>query len=311
MTKTTSCLMVLALASLAGAQDASDDVLLFSYFKGNGEDGLHLASSEDGYRWTALRNDASFLTPTAGRDKLMRDPCIIRGRDGAFHMVWTVSWGERGIGYARSEDLLHWSPQRYLPVMEHEPQARNCWAPEITFDPGEDVYMIYWATTIPGRFPETSASGDNGYNHRMYYVTTKDFQEFSPTKLLYDPGFNVIDSTIVRDGQRWVMFLKDETRHPPAKNIRVAFSDRLAGPYGPASDPITGDYWAEGPTALKLDGRWIVYFDKYTQRTYGAVASEDLVTWTDVSDRVRFPPGTRHGTVFRVTRAEFEQLTST
>ena len=40
----------------------------------------------------------SFLIHEVGKDKLMRDPCIIEGPDGLFHMVWTVSWAERGIG---------------------------------------------------------------------------------------------------------------------------------------------------------------------------------------------------------------------
>src|SRR5690348_17205269 len=95
-----------------------DSVLLFSYFKGNGEDGLHFAYSTDGYKWNALRNDSSFLKPSAGKDKLMRDPCIIRDDKGVFHMVWTVSWNEKGIGYATSTDLVNWSEQRYLPLME-------------------------------------------------------------------------------------------------------------------------------------------------------------------------------------------------
>jgi hypothetical protein len=55
----------------------------------------------------------------------MRDPCIIRDKDGIFHMVWTVSWNEKGIGYAWSRDLINWSQQKYIPVMEHEPEARN------------------------------------------------------------------------------------------------------------------------------------------------------------------------------------------
>src|SRR3569832_354502 len=33
-----------------GATDAATDRYVFSYFKGNGEDGLHLAYSEDGLR---------------------------------------------------------------------------------------------------------------------------------------------------------------------------------------------------------------------------------------------------------------------
>ncbi|MCH9660645.1 MAG: glycosyl hydrolase, partial [Bacteroidetes bacterium] len=159
------------------------EVFMFSYFKGNGEDGLHLASSEDGVKWEALNDDKSFLTPEVGVDKLMRDPCVILGPDNKFHMVWTVSWGERGIGYATSSDLINWSEQQYVPVMEHEPEAQNCWAPEISYDVVKEQYIIYWATTIPGRFIETDSLGDNGYNHRMYYTTTKNFKDYSKTAL--------------------------------------------------------------------------------------------------------------------------------
>ncbi|HEY0177229.1 MAG TPA: glycosyl hydrolase, partial [Pedobacter sp.] len=118
----------------------SDSPYIFSYFKGNGEDGLHLAYSTDGYTWNALKSDQSFLSPTVSKDKLMRDPCIIRGADGRFHMVWTVSWTDKGIGYASSNDLITWSEQQYLPLMAAEEGARNCWAPEITYDDKTKTY---------------------------------------------------------------------------------------------------------------------------------------------------------------------------
>jgi sucrose-6-phosphate hydrolase SacC (GH32 family) len=210
---------LLLLLAVACTTPSEPPVYLFSFFQGNGEDGLHLAYSEDGLSWTALRNNASFLTPTAGEDQLMRDPCVIQGKDGSFHMVWTVSWNEQGIGYAHSPDLITWSEQRYLPVMEHEPETRNCWAPELYYEAETEEYMIYWASTIPGRFPETDSSGDNGYNHRMYYVTTRDFQEFSEAKPLYEHGFNVIDATIQKIGGEYVMFLKNETKYPKAERI--------------------------------------------------------------------------------------------
>ena len=283
---------------------SSDSVYLFSYFKGNGEDGLHLAYSEDGYRWTALKNDSAVLRPTVANDKLMRDPCIIRGADGLFHMVWTVSWNDKGIGYANSDDLLNWSPQQFIPVMAHEDSARNCWAPEITWDRENKQYMIYWATTIPGRFTEGDTAGDDRYNHRMYYVTTKDFRDFSETKLLYDKGFNVIDASIVHDGEKYIMFLKDETRYPPQKNIRIATSRHADKEYSLPSKPITGDYWAEGPTAIKKGEEWIVYFDKYRDHKYGAVVSKDLVNWIDISDKIEMPKGIRHGSVLRISRKE-------
>lgn len=300
-------LIVSAVASLSCAAQ-TEPVYLFSYFKNNGQDGLHLAYSEDGMTWRSLKGDSSFLTPVVAKDKLMRDPCIVRGPDGKFHMVWTVSWNDRGIGYASSTDLIHWSEQQFVPVMMHEDSARNCWAPEIFYDKKKKEYMIYWATTIPGRFSAGDTSGDSRYNHRMYYTTTKDFKTFGSTKLLYDKGFNVIDATIQQDGRKYIMFLKDETRKPAQKNIRIAASKKLNQKYSAASEPITGKYWAEGPTVLKKDNQWIVYFDKYTEHKYGAVMSTDLKNWTDISDKVSFPNGTRHGTVFTITRQEFNSF---
>ncbi|RTE55425.1 beta-galactosidase [Arenibacter aquaticus] len=285
-----------------------DEVYLFSFFKGNGEDGLHLAYSEDGYTWEALKNNGSFLTPKVGKDKLMRDPCIIKGGDGRYHMVWTVSWTDKGIGYASSKDLINWSPQQFIPVMGHEKNARNTWAPEITYDPSNQQYMIYWASTIEGRFTETKSTKENKYSHRMYYTLTSDFKEFTDTQLLYNPGFNVIDSSIKKVGDRYIMFLKDETLEPAEKNIKIAFSDALSGPYSEASVPITGDYWAEGPTAIKINGKWVVYFDKYVDKQFGAVSSGDLKNWTDISEQITFPKGTRHGTVIKVPREVLDGL---
>jgi hypothetical protein len=304
-------LLLLALLISHVTYSQQKDVYLFSYFKGNGDNGLHLAYSLNGLHWQALNNDHSFLTPAAGKDKLMRDPCMIRGADGQFHMVWTVSWNEKGIGYASSKDLIHWSEQQTIPVMEHEAGALNCWAPELFYDAASKEYMIYWATTIPGRFPKGDSAGDNKYNHRLYYVTTKDFKTYSDTKLLYDKGFNVIDATIQKYGQQYVMVLKDETRYPPQKNLRLAFSNTLTGGYSAPTGPITGKYWAEGPTVLKKDAQWIIYFDKYTEHKYGALTSTDLKTWTDVSDQLQMPPGIRHGTVLTITQKELDQLLPT
>jgi len=300
--------VILTGISLAfGPRACSDEpkkVYLFTSFRGNGEDGLHLAYSHDGYHWTDL--EKVFLRPQVGVSKLMRDPCLIQCADGTFHMVWTAGWWEKGIGYANSRDLITWSKQKYIEVMAHEPQAKNCWAPEVIYDQAKAQFLIFWATTIPGRFPETEKQGDN--NHRIYYVTTRDFESFSKTKLLYEHGFNVIDSTIVRDGERYLMFLKDETRQPPQKNIRLATATSAEGPYSRPSEPITGGYWAEGPTVIKIDDTWLVYFDKYTEHEYGVVISKDLKNWQDVSDKLEFPKGSRHGTVLQVSSEILEKL---
>ncbi len=284
-----------------------DQVYMFSYFKDNGKDGLHLAYSRDGYKWEALNNDQSFLKPTAGNDKLMRDPCIIRGGDGYFHMVWTVSWNEKGIGYASSKDLVNWSNQQYIQLMEQE-NALNCWAPEINYDAKKKRYMIYWATTIPSKFPKTDSSGDGKYNHRMYYVFTKDFKTFTKPEILYDKGFTVIDATIKQNGKRYIMFLKDETKTPtPEKNLKIATSKFINKKYSVPSAPVTGNYWAEGPTVLKIGNEWIVYFDKYREHKYGAATSTDLKQWKDISEKIVVPKGLRHGTVFTISQNEFDR----
>ena len=98
---------------------AQKEVYLFSYFVDNGQDGLHLAFSNDGLKWTPLNEGKSYLAPTVGKDKLMRDPFILQGKDGLFHMVWTSGWWDKQIGYSESKDLIHWSEQKGIPVMEH------------------------------------------------------------------------------------------------------------------------------------------------------------------------------------------------
>jgi hypothetical protein len=307
----TAFLMLVALpgSPACGAQPASETALLFSYFMGNGEDGLHLAWSEDGLQWRTINGGESCLAPTVGEDRLMRDPSIVQGPDGRFHMVWTSSWTDRIIGYAHSWDLIEWSPQRAIPVMMHEPEARNSWAPELFFDQANQEFWIIWSTTIPGRFPETAGSSESEYNHRMYSTTTRDFTDFGPTKLFFDPGYNVIDGFLVRHEDQYLLFYKDERKFPEAKKeILLTTSDSLSGPWTVPTTPISPRNWVEGPSVVRMDGDWIVYFDAYTRHRYEAVRSQDLKTWTDITDQIQFPNGARHGTVLEVSRTVLDTL---
>jgi hypothetical protein len=278
---------------------------LFSYFIGNGEDGLHLAWSRDGLKWEALNDGKSYLKPEVGESKLMRDPCLLRGPDGTFHMVWTTAWWGKTIGHASSKDLIQWSGQQAVPVMAHEPAAKNCWAPEAVWDEKRKEFLIFWATTITNRFLETANSGDN--NHRMYCTTTRDFKTFSPAQLFYDPGFNVIDATLLSANGRFHLIVKDESRNPPKKHLRIASSDRIEGPFENLSPPFTRD-WVEGPTALRIGEEYFVYYDAYRDRRYEAKRSRDLTTWEDVSSQISFPKGTRHGTAIAVPGSVIEKL---
>jgi hypothetical protein len=294
-----------------GVKTSNGSAYLFSYFKGNGEDGLHFAYGYDGLCWTALKNDSSFFRPSVG-SKLMRDPCVCLGPDGMFHLAWTTGWWDKGIGIAHSKELIHWSKEQWLPVMEDEPHARNCWAPEIFYDEATNKYLIFWSTTIPGRFPDTDSSNvqSNGEirNHRIYYVTTADFVTYSKAKMLFDDGFNVIDASMMKHEAKYYLFVKDETRFPVVKkNIRIATSDKPEGPYRHASEPFSPD-WVEGPSVLKVGSRFLLYYDAYTRNRYEGSQSSDLIHWESITDSLIFPPGTRHGTAFKVNDEIFEPL---
>ena len=288
---------------------SSENCFLFSYFVDNGEDGLHLARSADGYKWQALGGDKRFLAPKVGKRKLMRDPCLLRAPDGTFQLVWTDSWDSRTIGHASSKDLVHWSPQQAIGVMAHEPQAMNCWAPEVLYDQQRQQYVIFWSTTIPGRFPKTDGTGDGPYNHRVYATTTKDFKTFTPTRLLFDGGFNVIDATMLQAGAKYYLIVKDETLKPVKKNLRIAVGTSPEGPFGEVSPPFTPS-WVEGPSAIRIGDQYIVYFDCYTKGCYGAVRSRNLKDWEDITSRLDFPKAARHGTVLEVPRSVVDGLSS-
>jgi hypothetical protein len=300
--------LFIAFVFMASAAD-TNSVFLFSFFREpNGQAGLFLATSTNGLNWTELKapNGKSFLEPQVG-GRLMRDPCLRQGPDGVFHLVWTTSWGRPPvIGYASSTDLTHWSEERAIPVMENDPTAKNVWAPELFYDAKKEQWLIFWATTIPGKFPETENAGDD--NHRIYYVTTRDFTNSSPTKLLYDGGFNEIDATMLADGGRYYLILKDETKNPVKKNLRIAAGDSAEGPFGPASGPISTN-WVEGPSAIKISGECYIYFDHYSgSKYYGAVKSTDMKTWQDISTELAFPKGIRHGTVLTVPESIVQQI---
>ncbi len=300
-----------ASGSAAGGRDLPETCYLFSYFYHDEQaDGLRLAWSGDGLQWEMLNEGEPCLRPTVGESALMRDPCLHRAPDGVFHLVWTTSWEGKTIGHATSRDLVEWSAQKAIPVMAHEPDAVNCWAPEIIWDEEGDQFVIYWSTTILGLYPETSNSNRRpGSNHRIYATTTRDFETFSPTRLFYDGGFNVIDASLAPNGDEWLMFIKNETLTPRReKNIRMVRGPSIFGPWSEVSPPLTGDYWAEGPCALKVGDEWRVYFDKHRLDAIGLIVSRDLETWTDVSDQVSFPKNARHGTVLAVPRDVVERL---
>lgn len=288
---------------IAGLASCSGKAWLFTGFNEPATDGMRLLYSTNGTSW----KDAGkiFIKPEAGEQKVMRDPSMVKGPDGTFHLVWTSSWrGDKGFGYAHSKDLINWSPQQFIPVMQHEPTTVNVWAPELFYDDDSARFIIIWASCIPGRFDKGIEEDSN--NHRMYATTTKDFKEFSPTQLFCDPGFSIIDAVIVKRALKdYVLVLKDNTR--PNRNLRVAFSDSPMGPFKNVTEPFT-DVLTEGPAVIRLKDRWLIYYDAYRNKTYGAASTNDFIHFSDYSKSINVPEGHKHGTIVPVTNRDLKKL---
>ncbi|RZJ91227.1 MAG: arabinosidase [Chryseobacterium sp.] len=295
-------LAIIGLA-LCGLTSCSKQAYVFTSFHEPANEGLRLLYSYDAYHWTDLNK--TFLKPEIGTQKVMRDPSIVQGPDGTFHLVWTCSWkGDKGFGYASSKDLVTWSEQKFLPVMESEPKTVNVWAPEFFYDDEKNEFVIIWASTIPFRFAKGMEEEEN--NHRMYSITTKDFVTFSKPKLFLDPGFSVIDAVIVkRAAKDYVLVLKDNTRLN--RNLKVAFGDDALGPYKNVSETFSPKL-TEGPTVVKVKNDWLIYFDAYGQKIYSAYKTSDFKSFKDVTGEVSIPEGHKHGTIIKVKRKVIERL---
>lgn len=297
-----SALMLLATIILF-ATSCSKKAYLFTSFHEPADAGLRMLYSYDGYKWHDF--DTVFLKPQVGIQQVMRDPSMVQGPDGTFHLVWTSSWrGDKGFGYASSKDLIHWSDQKFLPLMNYESTTVNVWAPELFYDDVAKQYIIIWASTIPGRFERGLEEDSN--NHRMYVTTTKDFVDFSETRLFLDPKFSVIDAVIVKKGKEdYVLVLKDNTR--PERDIKVAFADNPLGPYKNVSKAFTEPF-TEGPSVVKVKDKWLIYYDAYRKKTYDASATKDFVTFESINSQVSIPQGHKHGTIVTVKKKIVKDL---
>ena len=94
MSKKTLLAFVLSFLSIT---ISAKDIYVSTSFHEPATEGLRFIYSRDGIRWDSIQG--VFLTPQVGKQRVMRDPSIVRGPDGTYHLVWTSSWrGDRGFG---------------------------------------------------------------------------------------------------------------------------------------------------------------------------------------------------------------------
>jgi hypothetical protein len=265
-------------------------------------------------------------------DKGVRDPFIIRSPEGdTFYLIatdlkiygngnWDASQrtGSKYIEVWESHDLVNWSPQRHVRVSPDT--AGNTWAPEAYYDKTIGAYVVFWASKLYSA-DDPDHTG-NTYN-RMMYATTRDFRTFSEPKVWVDPGYSVIDSTVVEDGGTYYRFTKDERNNtsstPCSKFILEEKSTTLRNTnwgfvndcIGRATADQPGVSQGEGPTIFKsnTENRWYLFIDEFGGRGYVPFETTDLDPGKfTMSTGYDLPTHPRHGTVLPVTKTELEAL---
>ncbi|MEO1021115.1 MAG: family 43 glycosylhydrolase [Bacteroidota bacterium] len=286
---------------------------LMSYFKDN-TSGMFLATSDDGYTWQVANNGEAVVQPELGTH--MRDPSILKGKDGRWHVAFGTQQGKGGntIGYMWSEDLLNWQGQRTFPI-ERGPLAKgviNAWAPELFYDEQSELYYFIWTSStrqVPGL--QSYLKG----NQRCWYATTRDFQTISQPKLLLTPQPNawIIDADLfwVDEKEQYYSFFKvesDDTLTGGKTGIHYATAERIEGPWNPMAPAASefiyegADKNDEGPNPVRIGEHLVVYFDR------GVIRSKDLENWEMVTDEVTWPEGFKHGTVIQVQESDIRTL---
>jgi hypothetical protein len=292
-------LFAAALAPVRAQQAPAQGGWIFAYFKEPANQGIYFAFSSDGLHYTPL-NDGQPWVATTQPGELMRDVFITRGPDGIFQAVWTWGWKGNALGYASSPDLVHWSEHHKIPIMAGFPETNNVWAPETYWDEAKHQWLVIWSSSMKG--------SEDG-NH-IWYSMTPDFKSFSKPAIFFDPGYVVIDATIFHGATGpYRLIFKQQSNDPLTYQERVATGPTLEGPWSQISGPIN-EPWSEGPSAIQLGGRYVVFYDHYRapRARFEAVATTDWTHWSDITAETALPQYSKHGSFFHITGEEAARL---
>lgn len=299
------CFLLCCAAYLPAQSDAhTGGAWLFAYFKEPANQGIYLALSRDGLHYTPLNDGQPWVVPQHSGE-LMRDVYLTRGPDSHFQMVWTWNWRGNSLGHASSPDLMKWSEQQEIPIMADFPATNNVWAPETYWDAAKSEWLLIWSSSMK----------DSKEGNRIWFSLTPDFETFSKPAILFNPGYVTIDATIFHaktthgSGDPYRLIFKDQTYDPLTFQERIAIGPTLEGPWSDISGPIN-ESWSEGPSAIQVGNRYIVFYDHYRapRARYEAVATTDWKHWEDITDQIAMPDHCKHGSFLKISDEQAVRL---
>lgn len=317
----------------------------FSYFTGNSVEGenIYFAASNgnNALSWSDLNGGRPVLTSTYG-EKGLRDPFILRSPEGdTFYLIATDlsigrngDWGRaqrQGSKYIEvweSHDLVNWSAQRHVEIGPDN--AGNTWAPEAYYDDQLGAYVVFWAASL---FGANDPGHTGGFYQTMMYATTRDFVTFSEPKVWQDFGSSRIDSTVLKVGDTYQRFTKDEGSVTGCTDIIQESSNSLTDTDDRSQSgwSATNPNWklvdscigrdagvrgaVEGPTIFAANPgdtspySYYLFVDEYGGQGYIPLGTNDITApdWK-VAGGASLPRSPRHGTVMPVTASELEAL---
>lgn len=282
---------------------------ILSFFGGNdNQQKLHLGYSYDGLNWSALNGGNTVLPTTIGNGNV-RDPFIMRKKDGSFGIIATQGWDTSQIYLWDSEDLVTYTNERLKTVTNSAIAGltgSRAWAPEASYDPINDEYIVYWS--------DPYANGNNG---ATYANTSKDLQNFSDPFVLFDAGYMIIDANIIKYKGTYYMVFKDErgnnTDGGGGKFILMAKSDSLEPDTFKQYTGAITEAPVEGPFLFKVNGedKWYHYYDYFNEHKFGVSVSTNLASgqWTFLGKSSTMPTdNVQHGGVIAVTQKELSRI---
>lgn len=265
-----------------------------SYFH-DADQTLRIAAGENLFRFNPL-NDGKPVLDLSPIGKIIRDPFILRDKNGTYRLFFTDNWNSTTLGYSTSADLLHWSEPEFLPVMGDNPDVCNVWAPELCYDREKKEWMLFWSSSF------YFLNNEKKISNRIWCCRTKDFRTYTKAEKLFDPGYQVIDASIRFFNGYYYMAFKDERGHnAPGTHfaaIRTARSRSLSGPYEDIS-PLLTRFRTEGPLLIEEDGWMYMFYDSFGDHSYRGMRTRDFITWEDVSSSMSFPPMCKHLCILR------------
>ncbi|MCR5310963.1 MAG: glycoside hydrolase family 43 protein [Lachnospiraceae bacterium] len=302
---------------------------LFVHFKEkrtpDGEQ-IYFAVSKDGFHWEAI-NDGQPVLWAMINEKGVRDATIVRADNGKFYIIATDlslaysmkslyqnNWrnvqlnGSNCLMMWESEDLLHWSEEKALPV--REPGSGCCWAPDIIQDKETGEFILHWS----------SPQIEKDMKMSIYYAKTKDFVTFTEPKILYEKeDAGVIDSCMVEEKGKYYLWVKC-MRDPCA--VIMLRSDCITGPFErmyefdkEMENLAGGGHAYEAPTACRLEnGGYNLFLDffgvKGKGQGYVPFRADDISKgiFKRADGDFSYPYGFKHGTILTITEEEYRKI---